>query len=56
MRIEAEGIRDAQRTISQGLTPEVLRFRAIEALEELYQSNNAKVVITDGTGKVLVSD
>ena len=54
--IEAQGIRDSQRTISEGLTPEILRFRAIEALEELYQSENAKVVITDGTGKVLVSD
>lgn len=54
--IEAQGIRDAQRTISEGLTPEILRFRAIEALGELYRSKNAKVVITDGTGRVLVGD
>ena len=54
--IEAQGIRDAQRTIAEGLTPEILRFRAIEALSELYGSENAKVVITDGSGQVLVGE
>ena len=54
--LEAEGIRDSQRTIAEGLTPEILRFRAIEALSELYSSDNAKVVITDGSGKVLIGD
>ncbi|MEL6338626.1 MAG: prohibitin family protein [Myxococcota bacterium] len=54
--IEAQGIRDSQRTIAEGLTPEILRFRAIEALSELYGSDNAKVVITDGSGRVLIGD
>lgn len=47
-RIEAEGIRDAQKIISEGLSPLVLRFKAIEAFMELANSQNAKVIITDG--------
>ena len=52
--IEAQGIRDAQQTLADGLTPEVLKFRAIQALQELYKSNNAKVIITDGSPSVLL--
>ncbi len=52
--IEAEGVRDAQKTLADGLTPEVLKFQAIQALEQLYKSENAKVVITDGSPAVLL--
>lgn len=47
-RIEAEGTRDAQLIIAEGLTPEILRFKAIEAFLELAKSPNAKVIVTDG--------
>lgn len=47
-RIEAEGERDAQRILSEGLTDQVLRLRAIEAFRALADSPNAKVIITDG--------
>ncbi|NJC26230.1 prohibitin family protein [Neolewinella antarctica] len=47
-RIEAEGTRDAQLIIAEGLTPEILRFKAIEAFMALSQSANAKVIITGG--------
>ena len=47
-RMEAEGTRDAQRILSQGLTPEVLRYEYIEALKALATSPNAKVIITNG--------
>jgi regulator of protease activity HflC (stomatin/prohibitin superfamily) len=47
-RIEAEGIRDAQQIIGQGLTPMLLQFQSIEAFRELAASNNAKTIITDG--------
>lgn len=47
-RKEAEGIRDAQYILSQGLTPEVLRYEYIEALKVLATSPNAKVIITNG--------
>lgn len=52
--IEAQGIRDAQQSLAKGLTKEVLQFRAIEALQELYKSPNTKVVITDGSPSVLL--
>ncbi len=49
-RIQAEGVRDAQNIISQGLDPMLLQFKAIEAFMELSKSNNAKIIITDGKG------
>jgi regulator of protease activity HflC (stomatin/prohibitin superfamily) len=44
-RIEAEGIRDFQATITGGLTPDYLTFKRIEAILELAKSSNAKVVL-----------
>ena len=47
-RIEAQGISDAQKIISQGLDAEILQFKSIEAFLELAKSPNAKVIISDG--------
>ncbi|MBD3884408.1 prohibitin family protein [Phormidium tenue FACHB-886] len=47
-RIEAQGIADSQKIVSQGLTPAVLQLRAIEATEKLAQSQNSKVVVMGG--------
>jgi len=44
-RIEAEGIRNANKLISEGLTPQVIQYKAIEAYRELAKSANAKVII-----------
>jgi regulator of protease activity HflC (stomatin/prohibitin superfamily) len=49
-RIEAEGIRDFQQTVSQGISDSYLRWRGIEATLQLSQSTNSKVVII-GSGK-----
>jgi regulator of protease activity HflC (stomatin/prohibitin superfamily) len=49
-RIEAEGIRDFQQTVSQGISESYLRWRGIEATLQLSQSTNAKTVII-GNGK-----
>lgn len=46
--VEAEGIRDAQAIITEGLNPAILKFKSIEAFRELSKSPNAKVIITDG--------
>lgn len=48
-RIEAEGIRDAQAIISEGLNQQVLQFKSIEAFLQLAQSPNAKVIIANGS-------
>jgi prohibitin 1 len=44
-QIEAEGIAKYQNIVRQGLTPEYLQYKGIEATERLAQSQNAKVVI-----------
>jgi regulator of protease activity HflC (stomatin/prohibitin superfamily) len=48
--IEAQGIRDFQQTVSQGISDSYLRWRGIEATLQLAQSQNSKVVII-GSGK-----
>ncbi len=47
-RIEAEGIRDAQSIISEGLNPSILQFKSIEAFLQLANSPNTKIIISDG--------
>ncbi|QGW29197.1 prohibitin family protein [Phnomibacter ginsenosidimutans] len=53
-KLEAAGIRDAQKIISEGLNPLLIQWRAIEAFKELSKSNNAKVIITDGKSPFLM--
>lgn len=55
-RIEAEGTRDAQLIIAEGLTPEILRFKSIEAFLELAKSTNAKVIVTDGNMPMMLNE
>ena len=43
--IEAAGIAEFQKIVSQGLTPDLLRWKGIEATESLSKSENAKVVV-----------
>lgn len=47
-RIEAEGIRDAQKIIAEGLSDEILQFKSIEAFLQIANSPNTKIVISDG--------
>jgi len=49
-KIEAEGIREFQQIVSQGISDSYLRWRGIEATLQLSQSTNAKVVVI-GSGK-----
>jgi regulator of protease activity HflC (stomatin/prohibitin superfamily) len=46
--IEAAGISDFQRIVSQGISDSYLRWRGVEATLQLAQSNNSKVVIIGG--------
>lgn len=47
-KIEAEGIKNAQLIISEGLNPLFLQWKYIEAYKELYKSPNSKVIISNG--------
>jgi prohibitin 1 len=49
-RIEAQGIADFQKIVSQGISDQLLKWKGIEATEKLASSNNSKVVII-GSGK-----
>ncbi len=54
-RIEAEGIRDAQNIISEGLDAQILQFKSIESFLELAKSPNTKIIVTDGDLPVMVN-
>jgi prohibitin 1 len=49
-RIEAKGIADFQRIITQGLSKNLLLWKGIEATEKLAESPNSKVVVI-GSGE-----
>jgi regulator of protease activity HflC (stomatin/prohibitin superfamily) len=49
-KVEAEGIREFQQIVSQGISDSYLRWRGIEATLQLSQSTNSKVVVI-GSGK-----
>jgi len=44
-RIEAQGIADYQKIVAQGLSPQILTWKGIEATEKLAASPNAKIVM-----------
>jgi regulator of protease activity HflC (stomatin/prohibitin superfamily) len=54
--VEAEGIRDAQKVISEGLNSEILQWQTIEAFKGLSASPNSKVIITDGNAPLLMNE
>lgn len=49
-RIEAKGISDFQKIVSQGISQQLLQWKGIEATEKLASSANAKVVVI-GSGR-----
>jgi regulator of protease activity HflC (stomatin/prohibitin superfamily) len=53
-RVEAAGIRDAQKIIADGLTPEIIQWRTIDAFRNLASSPNTKILVTDGRTPLLV--
>jgi regulator of protease activity HflC (stomatin/prohibitin superfamily) len=44
-RIEAEGISDFQRIVTQTITPQLLKWKGVEATQEIARSENAKVIV-----------
>lgn len=52
--IEAKGTRDAQKIIAEGLTPEIIKIRSIEAFLQLSKSPNTKIIVTDGKAPFLI--
>jgi prohibitin 1 len=52
--IEAEGIRDAQKIISEGLTNKIIEWQSIEDFRELSKSPNTKIIMTNGQSPMLI--
>ena len=48
-RIEAQGIADFQKIVAQGISPQLLEWKGIEATEKLANSSNSKVVVVGNT-------
>ena len=44
-RIEAQGVSDFQRIVSQGISQQLLEWKGIEATEKLVASPNSKIVV-----------
>lgn len=57
-RIEAQGIADYQKIVAQGLSPQILAWKGIEASEKLATSPNSKIVMfgRSGSGLPLIMD
>ena len=54
-RIEAQGIRDAQLIIKEGITEGNIQWKSLEVLKEISMSPNAKLILTDGETPVLIN-
>ena len=44
-RVEAQGIKDFQNIVTQGISDKLLEWKGIEATMELAKTSNAKVVV-----------
>jgi len=55
MKIEAEGLRDYQKIVGEGVSEIMLRWNSLQIMRELVKSNNAKIIITDGKTPMIVN-
>jgi prohibitin 1 len=53
-RIEAEGIKNAQQILKEGITKENIEWKSLEVFKELSKSPNTKIIITDGTTPMII--
>ncbi|WP_420317006.1 prohibitin family protein [Ekhidna sp.] len=53
-KVEAEGIRDAQKILQEGISPQIIQWQSIEAFKQLANSPGTRVIITDGKTPFLI--
>lgn len=56
MQIEAEAIKNYNKTISESLTEMMVKWNSIQVLKGLVTSPNSKVIITDGKTPMIIND
>ena len=44
-KIEADGISDFQRIVNRTITPQLLKWKGVEATQEISKSPNSKVIV-----------
>ena len=49
-------MRDAQKIVAEGLTPDILELRSIEAMRDLARSPNSKIVIGNGPTQLVLGN
>ena len=54
-KVEAEGIRDAQMILQQGISEEIIKWQSIQAFKQLSEPPNTKIIMTDGKAPFLLS-
>lgn len=52
--VEAQGIRDAQKVISEGLNDQIIKWQSLEVFKELSKSPNSKIIMTNGSAPFLI--
>ncbi len=55
-RVEAQGVADAQRILSLGLTDKILQYEQIKVQKELANSPNAKIIVMGAKSAPLILD
>ena len=54
-KIEATGIRDAHLILTEGMNSSVIQWKSLEVLQDLAESPNSKLILTDGKTPVLIN-
>lgn len=54
--IEAQGTRDAQIILSEGLTEQILKLKSIEAFVKLAEKEGAKVIISGSEMPLMLAE
>jgi regulator of protease activity HflC (stomatin/prohibitin superfamily) len=55
MQIEADAIRNYNKTISESLNDMLVKWNGVQVLKELVNSPNSKVIVTDGKSPVILN-
>jgi len=56
MQIEAEAIKNYNKTVSESLNEMMVKWSGVQVLKGLVTSPNAKVIITDGKSPMMIND
>jgi len=56
MQIEAEAIKNYNKTVSESLNEMMVKWSSIQVLKELVTSTNSKVIITDGKSPMIINE